>query len=298
MIENRFPDRRRDQRAGTIEQAHEVLTLPHLFARSDKNFPNLPVDRRRQQRIGQLGISRGFGIERRAQSDKPLITGTELRLGFSDANRQLVAMLERAWAIIIGIADIFTPPGGFEFDLGGKQPMIERFLGMDGDLGVALGPFYSNRRLVSGNSQRLGPRQCRVGLGPGDLGGGNLRLQIQHALLELSNAAGLKCASLLGDLFVNFLKPRETLDNRRALALDLIDHSLQIIEPTPVGSAVGNMQQESAPRRRGANRRHKVLDPAVDGCPQRDQTGVKDCLCARQLEQALQRPHSGDDDDQ
>jgi hypothetical protein len=54
------------------------LSLSHLFSGRDQDFPNQRVGRRQQAGAGKFGISRGFGIQRRAKIGKALIAGTKL----------------------------------------------------------------------------------------------------------------------------------------------------------------------------------------------------------------------------
>src|ERR1700731_67421 len=206
-------------------------------------------------------------------------------------------MLERTRSVIIGVAHIFAAASGLELDHNSEQPMIEGLLVLGCDLGIPLCPLHRHGCLVSGRRQGFGTRQRRCRLELGGLGGGGLRFEVHHPLFELSDPSGLKGSCLLGNLFVEFLQPREALGDGGTLTLGLIYQSLQIIQPCSIGPAVGNVQQESASWRYRTDRWRKILYRAVDRRPQRDETGVDDRFHARKLEQALHRTHSGNDDD-
>src|SRR5215470_1875547 len=181
-------------------------------------------------------------------------------------------MLQRTGTIIIGITDILAAARGLKLDLGSGQAVTERLLSLRRDPRVPLGPFNGYRRLVSRRRKRFGTCERRCRFDHGSLRGRNLRPQVMRPLLELPYASCLERARLPGDLLVNFLQSRETLRNARPLRFGLVQQPLQIIQPTAIGPAIGDMDYEPAPCNCRSDCWCKVLDLAVDGGAQRDKT--------------------------
>jgi hypothetical protein len=111
-----------------------------IFAGRNQDFPNLRVDRGGHDHVGKISIAGAFIPHFSSEPIEPAVASAQLCLGLSNPDGQFIRLLARAWAIVVGVADVLSASASLKLDLGGEDAMSNRSLGLGGNGCVPLRP--------------------------------------------------------------------------------------------------------------------------------------------------------------